>query len=225
MTTPRAKDEESREFELAERFREPPSWLRPEVLASLAEINEQYIDLLAVQAMTSAPPHGHPLLQELRSLLIVLDPGARRRAASCTYSLVDAGLGDAQRWLWARGYHVRDSDRMPVEQYLAVPQAIALARLVFTYAWHLARTPSNAKRMMLGMTDRTAEVLRTYTLRQMTDLAELHPHWLQPRWPTHARMWRELLIGAMKGEGSQLEHARMRGVQLLAAEVRSSALL
>jgi hypothetical protein len=225
MTTPCAKNQGSEELERKSRLREQPPWLRPEMLASLAEINEQFIDLLAVQAMTSAPPHGHPLLRELRPLLAVLDPGARRRAASCTYSLVDAGFGDAQRWLWTRGYHVRDSDRMPTEQYLAVPQAIALARLVFTYAWHLARTPSNAKRMMLGMTDRTGEVLRTYTLRQMTELAELHPHWLQPRWPTHARMWRELLIGSMKGEGSQLEHARMRGVQLLAAEVRSSALL
>jgi hypothetical protein len=225
MTTLCAGGQEGRRIELDERFPEQPSWLRPEMLASLAELNEQYIDLIAVQAMTSTPPHGHPLLRELRSLLIVLDPAARRRAASCAYSLVDAGFGDPQRWLWARGHHVRDSQRMPVEQYLAVPQAIALARLVLTYAWHLSHMPSNAKRMMLGMTDRTAEILRTYTLRQMTDLAEVHPHWLQPRWPTHSRMWRELLLGAMKGEGPQLEHARMRGVQLLAAEVRSSALV
>jgi hypothetical protein len=58
----------------------------------------------------------------------------------------------------------------------------------------------------------------------MTDLAESNPHWLQPRWPRHLRMWRELLCGAIEGEGYTLEQARMRGVQLLAAEARSSAL-
>lgn len=223
MTTLCAKGQESRGNELSPSLPERPSWLRPELLASLAEINEQYIELLTAQAATGPAAQSQPLLRELRPLLAVLDPSARRRAASCTYSLVDAGFGDVQRWQWARGYQVRDSQRPPAEQYLAAPQAIALARLVFTYAWHLARMQSNARRLMLGMTDRTAEVLRTYTLRQMTDLAELHPHWLQPRWPTHARMWRELLIAAMKGDGPQLEHARMRGVQLLAAEVRSSA--
>lgn len=211
--------------ELAARFWERPSWLRPEMLSSLAELNEQYLDLLAVQAMTTVSPYGHPLLRELRPLFLVLDPGGRRRAASCPYLLVDSGFADSQRWLWARGYHVRDAERMPLEQYLAVPQAIALARLVFTYAWHLARTHSSAARMLLGMSGRTAEVIATYTLRQMTDLAEVHPHWLQPRWPTHTRMWRELLGGAIKGEGPALEQARMRGVQLLAAEARSSALL
>jgi hypothetical protein len=214
----------SEEEELAERFWERPSWLRPEMLASLAELNEQYIDLLAVQAMTNTPS-GHPLVRELRPLLMVLDPGARRRAASCPYLLLDAGFADPQRWLWARGYHVQDGERMPLEQYLTMPQATSLARLVFAYAWHLARTHGSAARMILGMSSRTTEILGTYTLRQMTDLAELHPQWLQPRWPAHVRMWRELLGSSMKGEGPLLEQARMRGLQLLAAEARSSALL
>jgi hypothetical protein len=68
------------------------------------------------------------------------------------------------------------------------------------------------------------DILRSYTLRQMTDLAESNPHWLQPRWPRHMRMCRELLCGAIEGEGDPLDQARMRGVQLLAAEARSSAL-
>jgi len=38
-------------------------------------------------------------------------------------------------------------------------------------------------------------------------------------------MWRDLLDAAMKGEGLRLEQARMRGLQLLAAQVRSSGLL
>ena len=225
MTMSCAIEQEAKEKELAERLRQRPSWLRPEMLASLAELNEQFVDILAVQAMTSTSSHEHSLVQELRPLLMVLDLAGRRRVASCPYLLVDAGFADPQRWIWARGYHVRDAERMPPEQYLAVPQAIALARLVFTYSWHLARTHSSAARMLLGMAGRTSETLSTYTLCQITELAELHPHWLQPRWPAHSRMWRELLGAAMKGEGLHLEQARMRGLQLLAAQVRSSALL
>jgi hypothetical protein len=224
MTTPCAIEQEAKEKELTERLRQRPSWLRPEMLASLVELNERFVDLLALQAMTSTSSHEHPLVHELRPLLMVLDLIGRRRVASCPYLLVDVGFADPQRWLWARGYHVRDGERRP-EQYLAVPQTIALARLVFTYSWHLARTHSSAARMLLGMAGRTAEILSTYTLCQITELAELHPHWVQPRWPAHSRMWRELLGAAMKGEGLHLEQARMRGLQLLAAQVRSSASL
>lgn len=206
---------------------EPQSWLRADILASLAELNEQYLDLIAGQAMTNPPLYeqGQPLLRELRPQLLSLDPGARRRAASCPYLLADAGFADPQRWLWARGYCVRDSGFSPLDQYLSTPQATALARQVITYAWHIARTHASAGRMLLGMTARTCEVLSAYTLRQVGELAEFHPQWLQPRWPGHARMWQELLKGAIAGEGFLLEQARMRGVQLLAAEARSSAQL
>lgn len=224
MTISRATEWKDRDSGPQGRAWERPFWLRPAMLASLAELNEQYLDLIAVQAMTSAASCAHPLLRELRPLLLVLDPGGRRRAASCPYSLVDAGFADPQRWLWARGYRVSDAECMPVEHYLPVPQAISLARLFFTYAWHLARSHGSAARMLLGMASHTAEVLATYTLRQMTELAEVHPHWMQPRWPAHTRMWHELLGAAMKGESPLLEQARMRGVQLLAAQVRSSAL-
>ena len=225
MTMPCAIEQEAKEKELTERLGQQPSWLRPGILASLAELNERFIDLLISQAMTTTSPHAHPLVHKLRPLLMVLDLIGRRRVAACPYLLVDVGFADPQRWLWARGYHVRDGERMPPEQYLAVPQAIALARIVFTYSWHLARTHGSAARMLLGMAGRTAETLSTYTLCQITELAELHPHWVQPRWPAHSRMWRELLGAAMKGEGPHLEQARMRGLQLLAAQVRSSGLL
>lgn len=216
--------QEAKEKDAAERLWERPPWLRPEILATLAELNEQYVDLLALHVKTGTSPKDQSLLQELRPLLMKLDPGGRRRAAACPYLLVDAGFADPQRWLWAHGYHVRDTERMPPEQYLALPQTIALARLVFTYAWHLACTRTSAVRMLFGMARRTAEILSTYSLRQVTDLAELHPHWLKPRWPLRSIMWPELLGAAMRGEGPQLERARMRGLQLLAAELRSSEL-
>jgi len=199
-------------------------WLRPELLPSLAEFNGQFIELLILQAMTASTPAEQPLIAELRPLLLKLDPAARGRAAACPYLLMDAGFADPQRWLWARGYAVRDSQPPWQASVPNCPQGIALARQVFAYAWHLARSHRKVARVALGMSTATAEVLSSYTLVQTMGLAEVHPHWLQPRWPRHARMWRELLQGACRGEGAFLEQARLRGVQLLATEARSSAM-
>jgi hypothetical protein len=49
----------------------------------------------------------------------------------------------------------------------------------------------------------------------------MHPEWLQPRWVVRPRMWRELLLSAISGDNRALERARMRGLQVLAAEARS----
>lgn len=200
------------------------AWLRPELLPSLAELNGQFIDLLAFHAATPSAAASHPLLEELRPLLLALDPAARRRVACCPYLLMDAGFGDPQRWLWAHGYAVREEGPAPPGLHLNAPRGIALARQVFAYAWHLVRSHRTAARIALGMSARTAEILANSTLGQTMGLADAHPEWLQPRWPRHARMWRDLLEGAARGEGPGLEQARMRGVQLLAAEARSSAL-
>jgi hypothetical protein len=137
---------------------------------------------------------------------------------------MDAGFGDSQRWLWAQGYAACEPDSPWQNALSNVPQGIGLARQVFAYAWHLAGSHRKVARMVLGMSPATAEVLSSYTLVQTMSIADRHPHWLQPRWPRHVRMWRELLHGASRGEGAYLEQARLRGVQLLATELRSSAL-
>src|SRR5204863_523914 len=59
-------------------------------------------------------------------------------------------------------------------------------------------------------------------LRQIQALAEAHPEWLRPRWPTRVRVWRELLLAAAAGEAPALERARLHGLTLLAAEARGS---
>src|SRR5687767_9694255 len=87
-----------------ERPWEAQSWLRAETLAALAELNEQCLDLLAMQARTGAIGVSAPLLREVGPLLRSLDSDSRHRAAGCPYLLVDAGFGDQQRWMWVSGY-------------------------------------------------------------------------------------------------------------------------
>jgi hypothetical protein len=68
------------------------------------------------------------------------------------------------------------------------------------------------------------QLISSCTLPQIHELAERHPEWMLPRWPTKVKVWRELLLAAASGEVIALENARMHGVQLLAAEFRAASL-
>ena len=204
----------------AERLWDAQSWFRTSTLTSLIELNEQCLELLAEQAAAGPASALHPMLRDVGALLRSLDARSRQRAASCPYLLLDAGFADQQRWAWASGSEVRDEEPRFVQPFFTVPSATSVARLVLTFAWHLCRSQNSAARMLLGMSAHSTGLIASCSLRQITDLAEAHPEWLQPRWMNRLQMWRELLINAIAGEGPALDQARMRGLRLLAAEVR-----
>ena len=85
------------------------------------------------------------------------------------------------------GFATQESRRTSPSQ-----QTRSMSRLVFTYAWHLARSQNAAARLLLGMSAHCARLIAVCTLRQIHDLAEAHPEWLQPRWASASR----LLAGA-----------------------------
>jgi len=212
-------------------------WLHAQTLESLAEVNEQCLELMCEQAAarTLAPAAREPtgyaqavrpaLLIELHELWEELDGAARRRAARCPYLLVDVGLSEPSRWARVLERQVQDEPwPRGVGAFFTVPRAASVMRLVVTYAWHLARSQSAAARLLLGMSAPCAEVIAACTLSQVSRLAESHQQWLTPRWPDRLPVWRELLASATAGENAALERIRMRGVQLLAADARSAGL-
>jgi len=194
------------------------AWLRPETLESLVELNELCLALLAEQA-TVRGASASLLLRQVGELWCALDAAARRRAAACPYLLIDAGFADPLRWRLPPAPQVADAHGA-YPSFFSVPAATELARLVFTYAWHLARSQSAAARLLLGLPATNATLIAHYTLRQIQLLAESHPEWLRPRWPARVQFWRELLLAAAPGESPALERARLRGLMLLAAEAR-----
>jgi hypothetical protein len=206
-----------------EAARAAAEWLRPETLESLLELNELCLALLAEQAAASGAAAG-TLLGEVGGLWRSLDAPARRRAASCPYLLLDAGLADAQRWRRAAlPPQVGDAEHAPYAPFFTVARAIEVGRLTLTYAWHLARAQPSAARLLLGMPAPCAALIAQCTLRHIHALAEGHPHWLRPRWATQPGVWRALLLAAASGEARPLEQAHMHGVTLLAAEWRAGA--
>lgn len=207
-----------------ERGGAPPAatWLRPETLESLLELNEMALMLLSEQAAQCDAEQGVPRLQRVGELWRALEPAARRRAAACPYLLLDAGFADPQRWRRVAASQVGDAARGGYAAFFTVPGVIELHRLVLTYAWHLARTQGAAARLLLGMPAPCAQLIAQCTLRQMHVLAEAHPEWLRPRWPTREELWQELLAAAAAGEARAIEQAQMRGLTLLAAELRAA---
>jgi hypothetical protein len=198
----------------------PGCWLRGGALDTVTELNELGLALLAEQAGVGGSV-ASALLQPVAELWRGLDGTARQRAAACPYLLLDAGFADPDRWRApAAPAQVGDQGAVRYACYFTVPAAAGVTRLVFIYAWHLARSQAAAARLLLGMPAPSAALISQYTLRQIETLAQNHPEWLRPRWPARVQVWRELLLAAAHGEAVALERARLRGLTLLAAEAR-----
>jgi hypothetical protein len=188
-------------------------WLGRDNRASLAELNEECLELLAQQAHASP---GIAWLSEPARLWGALDAAGRRRASSCLYLILDAGFAQPGHW---RGGGAQP--RGPLQPaFFSVPAAAGVAQAVFTFAWHLARCRATAARLLLGMPGLAVAQLARHTLGQVRTLALTHPHWLQPRWHANLPMWCEFLGAAADGDPVRLERAYLRGQTLLAAEVR-----
>jgi hypothetical protein len=198
-------------------------WLGSATLNVLAELNEQCLSLMVEEAATQNSRSSQPLLRELAHLWSKLDAAAVKRAAACPYLLMDIGFADPQRWLWAQGHHVLERERGPTVPFFTVPRAGTLMRTLLTYGWHLAQNRQSAARLLLGMSPQCVNLVRGCTLIEVSELSGKHPAWLQPRWPGHLRIWREFLSAAVAGEGRSLQQARLRGLQILAADARAGS--
>jgi len=201
----------------------PPALCQSEVFETLVDLNGQCLELLAEQALAT-PSQGNLLLRQVGDVWHTLDAESRARAAACPYLLVDLGFSDPGRWQWAGSEHIEDG-MCSYGTFFTVPRALTVARQVFIYAWHLARSRSAAAQLLLGMPPLCMQLIGACTLPQIHGLAERHPDWMRPRWPNRLKVWRELLLSAASGEVLALENSRMHGFQLLAAECRRASLL
>lgn len=195
-------------------------WPCAEMLKTVAELNEQCLELLAEQAMQRATPAA-PMLRELKELWRRLDASVRRRAAACPYLLVDAGFADPYRWGWVGAQRMEDREPDAFAPFFTVPGVTGVAHQVFNNAWYMIRIEPVGAPLFLGMSTHCAALFKACTMRQVAELADRHASWLRPRWLGRTKVWSDLLLAAISDDGIALERARMRGVQLLATELRA----
>lgn len=212
--------------------------LTADTLSSLSGINQVAIESLSLRA---ADPGGEPLPAmplALRSSWASLCDARTRRLARCPYLLVDMRFGDAARWqaalnpasvipggaapLVGRRPPARSEDRDVPELASAWfgDGAPRVARLALTFAWHLAQTQRLAARITLGMSDDTAKAIAGLCVHELEHRLLTVTDWLRPRWVARVGVWRHFLDASLASDDARLVRAQLRGLQLLAAEVR-----
>jgi len=194
------------------------SWLTPTTLASLQELNEQALLLLSAQCRSGGPQPA--FIREVGGAVLALDADSMRRAAASGVLLLDAGFADAERWSKALVGAVSEPPPAGPATFFTVTETAGVVRQVISHAWHLARSEPAAARLLLGLSPATVGVIGGSTLTRLTHLAEAHGQWLRPRWENRPRIWADLLRAAGEGGSGAIERLRVRGLQLLAAEVR-----
>jgi hypothetical protein len=197
-------------------------WLRRDMLEALAEVNHTCLGLLAEQALALGS-QAQLALRQAGELWRALDERTRWQAAACPYLLVDACFGEPQRWQWLSGSRVNDAPRTPCTSFFTVPQATAVARTVFVYAWSMVVNHWEGAPTVLGIHPHCASLLGACSVTQVHELAERGCGWLRPRWHKQGPLWRRMLVAAAEDDVVTLERARMQGIQMLAAEAWDAA--
>jgi hypothetical protein len=187
--------------------------------APLAEINAECLGMLAMRAAEGecgvALP---PLLEDLRGQWAAMSAQAARRLSAAPFSLFDAGLAFAPRWLELRSCGVHDASHRSTPGYFEPDTARAITRRMLVYGWHLARSRPRAACLVFGATIAAVESLAACSLAALEAAAERNADSLRPRWANQVGFWRELLQAASAGADRRLHELLLGGVQRLAAE-------
>ncbi|MBV9345316.1 MAG: hypothetical protein JO341_07085 [Gammaproteobacteria bacterium] len=183
-------------------------WLSAATLASLAELNEEGLELLAAQAELSAADLP---LQQLAARWRTLEPAARRRAGACPYLLLDADFAAPERW------DLRAHE--PLHPFFTVAAARPLTQAIFAFAWHLSRCQPAAAALLLALAPAGTARLAACTWREARALAASQTGRLRPRWWQRPGFWRALLAAAAATEFQTLERVRAHGQILFAASL------
>ncbi len=182
----------------------------------LTELNAECLRLLALRADGAADADLPPLLTALRDSWAALPADAVRRLAAAPFSLFDAGLSAAPRWLEGRVRGVHDQQRCG-PAFFDGPAARSITRRMLVYGWHLARSRPRAACLVFGATLGAVESLAACSLSALDAAADRNAELLRPRWATQPIFWRELLAAATTDD-VRLHELLLGGIQRLAAE-------
>ena len=194
-------------------------WLRQrnfpaEMLASLYELNLRFLDLASAREGAWHAPLAIGLPGCAAQELSPMTPAQRAAAAHCPYALFDIRFNDEAHWLarlcGAGSWRIADEPG-------ATEDVANFVRLALFYAWHVASTAKHSARLVLGMSERTAEAFRGATLNCLPALVASETSNLSARWCTSAAYWNALLGAAARRDAHRLHRVQLLGVQLAAA--------
>lgn len=175
----------------------------------------------AARDALSAVPGG--ALLEVGPAWIALDDPARAALASCPYLLVEL---DVPRLLASAVANGRVSDAAAARGPAGWPAPWCdVARMVFQFAWHLARVSPVLSGFVLGLRARDVDALRAIGLSRADALVPGVAPFVALRWGHDASLWSDWLAAARAGDRAALRACELRGLQRLAGGCRAAGVL
>ncbi len=197
-------------------------WLADGSLDAVTEINLQCLDFLA--AMAAEGQVACPMFAAgQRAAWNAMPEALRARLAASPCLLVDAAFDDESRWRCLAPRMVQDLPPQYVVPVFVGAGAADFIRRVLVFGWHLARANRQLARVVLGMSPACADLIARLRLQDLDWLAMHRPGWVRPRWERQPRIWQHLLAAAREPDAELLTRVSLRGLQLMAAGVLTSA--
>lgn len=187
---------------------------RAALLASVRELNHQFLDLIGARARDWSAANCAGLPTEVGARIAALSDAQKRAAANCPYALFDLRFQDEHHWQ-AR---LRSSGPSAVADGTPLDDGLmAFARLALFFAWHTASTGRVAAQLLLGMSDAMAAAFRSATIGSLPALAATEAMYLTARWSGCSSYWSALAAAAARPNSAGLRRIQLSGLQLAAA--------
>ena len=191
-----------------------PAWVNETTLGHVVELNSQLLEAMLRYTGTAARLiPGQPRFEVPKALQALSAP-ERLRLAKVRVVLLEAGFDNAD--LWSQVQRQSSNTQMEDSAWVDGYDLHALARSLYTLAWHLVQLDPDAAGVMLGMKKKTAEIFAGFSLRDLERVVVQRSQWVRPRWEAIPKRWIELIQMARTDSDSALE---ARTFQLLCGDL------
>ena len=157
---------------------------------------------------------------------LALDPAARQRLAACPYLLFELDFASLLGGIALSPRAVQESRGLPGEPGIAASfvgaEGRVFARMLFQYAWHLARSSPTVAAFVFGTPLALLEPVRTLGVARVEALAAVASGALRLRWDRQPLIWLDWLAAARSGDPAALWSAQLRGLQRIAGACRDA---
>lgn len=187
------------------------------ILAELAELNADFIDLITGAGTSGHQQMASVLPEDQIDQLHGLSKPAIRRLTSCAFALFDLRLQDAQTW------RSLGAGNLPIELVADDPELAQATRrsvCLFTlaammYLRHLTDINRFFARLSFGAAPVALDIVSTLPLNRLREIADRYPTLLRSRYTEHPQAWSELLKLAKRNDTEPMLPAKILGYQHL----------
>jgi hypothetical protein len=193
------------------------------LLARIAELNRDYLDLLACERADRAVAAQLQYFPDrVARDLAMLAPAARRELAAAPFTLYSLSLDDERFWRTGSDGEAASLDQRYGHGGPAWLQG-PFCEAALMQAWRVATLSPLAARIVYAFSEDAARRLAGTPPWRLKRIVVEQPALLTPRWPTNAAFWPDLVRYAAAADSRRLRTTQLLGCCLLAGELECAA--